>query len=186
MTNFEWQGQSMFCGRCGTEIRPHARFCRSCGAQVQERQRPRQPNLNPRLPPGQNLPPLAHPPREPVRELKQDEEFLILPITEKISEIRDDYSVRESEHAKREPKPEIVSFDPRSIIDMTPLLRKPGRKNNNARRNKVVLSESDAKPFFTRALKGEPNRHHQRLIGIVPVLMLVVIILFVFAYMAAR
>lgn len=186
MINIEQQGQSMFCGICGTEIRPQARFCRSCGAPVQDRQQQRQPNLNPRLTPRQNLPPIAQSPREPVRELKQDEEFLILPITEKKSDKRDDYSVREAEHGKREPKPEIVSFDPRSIIDMTPLLQKPGRKNNNARRNKVVLSESDAKPFFTRALKGEPNRHHQRLIGIVPVLMLVVIILFVFAYMATR
>jgi len=174
----------MFCGICGIEIRPQARFCRSCGAPIQER--PHQPNLHPRFPPRNNLPPIAQPPREPVRELKQDEEFLILPITEEITEKRDDYSVREADYAKREPKPEIVSFDPRSIIDMSPLLQKPARKNDKAKKNRIVLGDSYAKPFFTRALKGEPNRHHQRLIGIVPVLMLVVIILFVFAYMAAR
>jgi hypothetical protein len=153
---------------------------------VQIPDRPRQPNLNPRLPPGQNIPPVALPQREPTRELKQDEEFLILPITEQISDKRDDYSVKKAEQVKAEPKPEIVSFDPRSMIDMSPLLQKTAQKKNNAKKKRIVLKESDAKPFFTRALKGEPNRHHQRLIGIVPVLMLVVIILFVFAYMAAR
>jgi hypothetical protein len=153
---------------------------------VQIPERPRQPNLNPRLPSKQNIPPVAQPQREPTRELKQDEEFLILPITEQISDKRDDYSVKPAEQVKVEPKPEIVSFDPRSMIDMSPLLQKSAKKKNNAKKNRAVLSEADAKPFFTRALKGEPNRHHQRLIGIVPVLMLVVIILFVFAYMAAR
>jgi hypothetical protein len=185
MVIFKWRGQSMFCGICGTEIRPQARFCRSCGAPIQDR--PHQPNRNLRVAPRENLPPvIAQPPNEPVRELKQDEEFLILPITEKITENRDDYWNRPAEQPKREPKPEIVSFDPRSMIDMSPLLQKTPRKNDNPRKKRVVISEADAKPFFTRALKGEPNRHHQRLIGIVPVLMLVVIILFVFAYMAAR
>jgi zinc-ribbon domain len=178
----------MYCGICGTEIRPQARFCRSCGAPIQDR--PRQPNLNPRLPLRQNNPPVAQPQNEPIRELKQDEEFLILPITEPITDRREDYSFRQAEQVKQEQAPEIVSFDPRSIIDMSPLLRKPARKsekkNENAKKNRIVLRDANAKPFFTRALKGEPNRHHQRLIGIVPVLMLVVIILFVFAYWAAR
>jgi hypothetical protein len=46
--------------------------------------------------------------------------------------------------------------------------------------------ESEYKPFFTQVGTAIPNRQHNRLVMVVPLLLLVIILLFVFAYIASK
>ena len=46
--------------------------------------------------------------------------------------------------------------------------------------------DADYKPFFTVVGHAVPNRQHGRLVLVVPLLLLVVILLFVFAYIASK
>jgi hypothetical protein len=46
--------------------------------------------------------------------------------------------------------------------------------------------DADYKPFFTVVGNAVPNRQHGRLVLVVPLLLLVVILLFVFAYIASK
>ncbi len=50
----------------------------------------------------------------------------------------------------------------------------------------LLQRESEAKPFFTQVLDPGSNRQHKRLVAIVPLLLLAVILLFIFAYIAAK
>jgi len=45
---------------------------------------------------------------------------------------------------------------------------------------------SDLKPFFTQVGTAVSNRQHNRLVMVVPILLLVVVLLFVFAYIASK
>ena len=46
--------------------------------------------------------------------------------------------------------------------------------------------EAEYKPFFTQVGNAIPNRQHHRLVMVVPLLLLVAILLFVFAYIASK
>ena len=46
--------------------------------------------------------------------------------------------------------------------------------------------EGEYKPFFTQVGKAVPNRQHHRLVMVVPLLLLVAILLFIFAYFASK
>ncbi len=45
---------------------------------------------------------------------------------------------------------------------------------------------AEYKPFFTVVGKAVPNRQHGRLVMVVPILLIVIILLFVFAYIASK
>jgi hypothetical protein len=49
-----------------------------------------------------------------------------------------------------------------------------------------IEREPEVKPFFTQALTADKNPQHRRLVTVVPLLLLVVILLFIFAYIAGR
>ena len=50
----------------------------------------------------------------------------------------------------------------------------------------LLNGEADYKPFFTVVGHAVPNRQHGRLVLVVPLLLLVVILLFIFAYIASK
>jgi zinc ribbon protein len=172
----------MFCRKCGSEIRNDARFCNRCGVPIPNRpgtgeynrrtidlprdETPlRNPGFSPqaqtdRLPP----PPLKAPPVPPVNR------------------------------RPKKPEADLRRADARTQNDLPPLV-KPAR-SNTVIRNQLATTpislpspptqEPEAKPFFTQALTTDKNIQHKRLVTVVPLLLLVVILLFVFAYIAGR
>jgi zinc ribbon protein len=174
----------MFCRKCGSEIRSDARFCNRCGVPIPNRPgqgeynrrqtidlpRDETPLRNTGFKPAQGPtdrlppPPLKAPPVPPVN--------------------------------RRPKKPDL---EPRRAGARTqndlPSLMKPARSNTVIRNQLATtpislpsppMREPEAKPFFTQALTADKNPQHKRLVTVVPLLLLVVILLFVFAYIAGR
>lgn len=51
----------------------------------------------------------------------------------------------------------------------------------------MLRAESEAKPFFTSVIdRPDGNPQHKRLVSVIPLLILAVILLFIFAYIAAK
>ena len=160
----------MYCQECGTEIRVNAKFCNSCGTQVRQR------FGNAVVPPPPQPPP---PPPE-------------LPVNQPLSV----HAWPNAEEAIV--MPAIGGGRPRKDEMPTRLdLSAPGistDKNRAPQTNEMKASElparlrngsNDHKPFFTQVGTAVSNRQHNRLVMVVPFLLLVVILLFVFAYVAS-
>jgi hypothetical protein len=174
----------MFCRKCGDELRPESRFCKRCGVPIMNR--PTQGDLNPRR--TVNLPRDENPVRHSsgFRSQEQKERQTIPP-----------------PGTPPPPEPPVYRDSKKSESDISwmsarvqrelPPLPKPSRAKTVIR-NQLATSpismpmrqEPEAKPFFTQALTADKNPQHRRLVAVVPLLLLAVILLFIFAYFAGR
>jgi zinc-ribbon domain len=172
----------MFCRKCGYELRPEARFCRRCGVPITNR--PARDEVNPRR--TVNLPRDEAPFRSTgFRAQDQNESPTVLPPRNAPPE----------PPPKRKPKKsdqDIAWMSARAQRDLPPIDKTPRAKT--VIRNQLATTpismplqrEPEAKPFFTQALTADKSPQHRRLIAVVPLLLLAVILLFVFAYIAGR
>jgi hypothetical protein len=172
----------MFCRKCGYELRPEARFCRRCGVPLTSR--PTREELNPRR--TVNLPRDDAPSRSTgFRAQDQNERPTILPPRSAPPE-------PPPNRKPKKPDQDIAWMSARAQRDLPPLDKTPRPKT--VIRNQLATTpismplqrEPEAKPFFTQALTADKNPQHRRLIAVVPLLLLAVILLFVFAYIAGR
>jgi len=84
--------------------------------------------------------------------------------------------------------------DARTQNDLSSRIKQSPARANTVIRNQLATTpislpaqrEPEAKPFFTQALTNDKNLQHKRLVTVVPLLLLVVILLFIFAYIAGR
>jgi uncharacterized Zn finger protein (UPF0148 family) len=106
----------------------------------------------------------------PEPDESEDEDVTIFPITERTSQ------------------PQRSDLRSRALPPLAETLREtvPLRGKVNQSSTEDLRRESEAKPFFTLETEGGPNPQHLRMIALVPVLLLLVILLFVFAFLAAR
>ena len=130
---------------------------------------------------GQCVMPPIPPPTPPPNP---KEEVIILPIA-------DVSSSSQPLQPRPESGTEIISVIMPSAPIKPPTIRIPqsARLVNpeaNLSRTEMLRRESESKPFFTQSLSGVANRQHRRLVAIVPLFILIVILVFVFAYIAAR
>jgi hypothetical protein len=182
----------MFCRKCGYELRPEARFCRRCGVPIVNR--PAREDINPRR--TASLPRNETPFRNSgFRVQGQNERPTVLPLG----------PLGQPRHAPPEPPPnrrpkktdqniaqDIFRTSARTQRDLPPPAKTSHQKSMI--RNQLATTpismplqqEPEAKPFFTQALTADKNPQHRRLIAVVPLLLLAVILLFIFAYIAGR
>lgn len=162
---------TMYCQECGSEIRVNAKFCNSCGTQVRQRfgnvvvpPPPQPPPPPPELPKSQPLSVHAWP---------NAEEAIVMPAIGGGKPRKDEMPTRLDLPAPG------ISTD----------------KNRAPQTNEMKASElpatirngsRDLKPFFTQVGTAVTNRQHNRLFMVVPILLLLVILLFVFAYIASK
>jgi zinc ribbon protein len=172
----------MFCRKCGSEIRNDARFCNRCGVPIPNRPGPGEYNRR-------------------TIDLPRDE----TPLRNTGFRAPDQTDRLPAPPAKAPPVPPVNRRAKKSDADQRradahtqndlPSLMKPAR-SNTVIRNQLATTpislpspptrEPEAKPFFTQALTADKNLQHKRLVTVVPLLLLVVILLFVFAYIAGR
>jgi hypothetical protein len=175
----------MFCQNCGTELRKGSRFCRSCGEPVGNR--PKRSSANPRLTVAlpREQPPLRHADSQsnskPVEREKEDS--LILPILDKPSETK--------QNQEQQPDSEIVRLSPPASVELPQLIQTSRVKRQLKEKvappiTALTRRTSEIKPLLEQVLGADPEIQQRRLIAIVPLLLLVVILLFVFAYFAAK
>jgi hypothetical protein len=176
----------MFCQNCGTELRKGSRFCRSCGEPVENRVKrgSASPRLTVALP--REQPPIrqadSKSDSKPVEMEK--EEALILPILEKPSESKQN-------QAEQQPDSEIVRLSPPATLELPQLIHTSRVKRQLKEKvappiTALARRTSEIKPLLEHVLGADPEIQQRRLIAIVPLLLLVVILLFVFAYFAAK
>jgi zinc-ribbon domain len=180
---------AMFCRKCGSELRNDARFCNRCGVPISNQPGQGDFNDNRRqtldLPRGElpfrntsyraqaktdrlPAPPLNAPPAPPVKRP---------PPKKPSSEVLHPAGARLEARTQNDLPSHINPSRSNTIIE------------NQVATTPISLHtrrEPDAKPFFTQALTTESNPQHRRLVTVVPLLLLVVILLFVFAYIAGR
>jgi zinc-ribbon domain len=189
----------MFCRKCGYELRPEARFCRRCGVPVVNR--PARDDVNPRR--TVNLPRDETPFRNtgfPVQG--QNERPTTLPL-EPLEPLAPPRNAPPVPPANRRPKrsdqdiapdvaPDIAWMSARAQKELPPLPQTARAKTMLGKQlattpiSMSIGREPEAKPFFTQALTADKNPQHRRLVAVVPLLLLVVIVLFIFAYIAGR
>jgi hypothetical protein len=174
----------MYCQNCGTELRSEARFCRGCGAQVEARkkQRSSKPRLTVALP--REAPPVRQSDTESGQQSApaQAEDSLIVPIAEKPPD-------RSSAQKTPEPESEIVALTPQPHSELPQFVATSRVKRNIRERVEppafgVSRRQAESKPLIEHVLGSDPEVQQKRLIAIVPLVLLVVILLFVFAYYA--
>jgi hypothetical protein len=186
----------MFCRKCGYELRPEARFCRRCGVPVVNR--PARDEINPRR--TVNLPRDETPLRNTGFPLQgQNERPTIL----ELGPPGQPRNAPPAPPANRRPKksdrniaPDIAPnggwMSTRAQRELPPLPQTARAKTVVGKQlattpiSMPMEREPEAKPFFTQALTADKNPQHRRLITVVPLLLLVVIVLFIFAYIAGR
>ena len=167
----------MRCNKCGIELRPLAHFCRNCGVPVDNSSQAEPPSFRQTV----ILPKTASPaPLESVPE-----KAVILPINEAVieqTEIHDRnlmlsrHSV-EADHLSGALKPPAETSRKTGSMDLDAVLPN----------TEMLKQESDAKPFFTSVLEGQNgNPQHKRLLSIIPFLLIALILIFIFAYIAAK
>ncbi len=102
---------------------------------------------------------------------REDQVVTIFPITDKSSS-----------------RPQSSELGSGTLPPLAQTLRKtvPLRGEVNQSSTEDLRRQSEAQPFFTQETEAGPNRQHIRMIALVPVLLLLVILLFVFAFVAAR
>lgn len=152
----------MFCQECGTQLRARAKFCNKCGTPVQQRFS-EEDVITPPLPPTVSQPaPLPKP------ALPKAKTPVSHPSQSAVADKR------------------IAQLDTTKSTTTT-------RSHQTSLPYETATSthyrwqrEAELKPFFTKIAPALPNRHHNRLIMIVPLLLAVVILIFLFAYIAAR
>ena len=151
----------MYCQECGSEIRVHAKFCNSCGTQVRQRFGPPAASQVTTVPP----PPEPPPPNQPLsaHSWPNAEDAIVMPV---IGGGRP----REEMPTRRDVPAPGISTDKNRVPPQT------GRMNGSR----------DLKPFFTQVGTAVSNRQHNRLVMVVPILLLVVVLLFIFAYIASK
>jgi zinc-ribbon domain len=176
----------MFCRKCGYELRPEARFCRRCGVPIVNR--PARDEINPRR--TVNLPRDETPFRSTGFPAQgQNERATGFPLR----------SAPPEPPANRKPKksdqdiaPDISWMGARAQRDVPPLAKTARAKTLIGKQlattpiSMPMQREPEAKPFFTQALTADKSPQHRRLVTVVPLLLLVVILLFIFAYIAGR
>jgi zinc-ribbon domain len=102
---------------------------------------------------------------------REDKDVMIFPITDKTS------SRQRSSNLRSDALPPLAG----TLRETVPL---GGEVNQSSTYD--LRRQSEAKPFFTLETDARPNPQHIRMIALVPVLLLLVILLFVFAFIAAR
>lgn len=68
----------------------------------------------------------------------------------------------------------------------TSATRAPESSEVKSRKPQRSRREAEYKPFFTQIGKAIPNKQHNRVVMIVPLLLVVALLLFVFAYVASK
>jgi hypothetical protein len=152
----------MYCQQCGAQIRSRARFCNQCGTQVRQR---------------------FVTPIEPRREASKDgprsdqqpllrhawphaEEAIVMPAVPKTVKPSSPRPPERSETTTRVDLPPPPSIEPAKPAPLAP--------------------RQAPKAFFTQIGTALPNRQHSRLVLVVPIVLLIAMIVFIFAYIAAR
>lgn len=105
-----------------------------------------------------------------------DEEAIILPIKD----------LQKSNNVESEGPESLPTHLDLPSLEVTNRVTTQIREEPEPAETGTLHPQSEAKPFFTRMLSPGENRHHKRLVAIVPLMLLVVIILFIFAYIAAK
>jgi hypothetical protein len=184
----------MFCQYCGYNLRARARFCNKCGKPVKERFGSALLHQPPPSGTTDEIPKRGTG-RQPTTPSTAEDKIIPSP-------------AKPSRPPAFEPDPaqqyhEVVFIPPPTIIDQPP--PQPPTKRSlpplpplvkpapAAPITKVAGSTTDqlqnqaaAKPFFTQLLSSNPNQQHKRLVIAVPLLLLAIIFVFVFAYIASK
>jgi zinc-ribbon domain len=172
----------MFCRKCGDELRSESRFCKRCGVPIVNQ--PARGETNPRR--TVNLPRDENPLRTTgLRAPDQNERPPTPPV-------RNAPPVPPVNRGPKKSDSDISWMSERAQRDLPPLVQSSRAKT--VIRNQLATSpismpvqrEPEAKPFFTQALTADKSPQHRRLVAVVPLLLLAVILLFIFAYIAGR
>jgi zinc-ribbon domain len=179
----------MFCRKCGYELRPEARFCRRCGVPIVSR--PVRDEVNPRQ--TVNLPRDEPPFRSTgFRAQDQNNRPTVLPLEPPRKAPPEPPANRRPKKTDPDSAPDVGWMSARAQRDLPPLAQTARAKTvirNQLATTPISMSmqqEQEVKPFFTQALTADKNPQHRRLIAVVPLLLLAVILLFIFAYIAGR
>ncbi len=172
----------MYCQKCGIEVRFEARFCRGCGEPVEARKKQREskPRLTVALPREESPPHDADSQSGQSRTPGQIEASLILPI-------KDNSPDSNSGQKTPEPDAEIIALTPRPQSELPQLIATARVKRNIKEKVPPPMTglsrpQEEVKPFFEQVWGADPESQQKRLIAVVPLVLLVVILLFVFAY----
>jgi zinc-ribbon domain len=185
----------MFCRKCGYELRSEARFCRRCGVPVVNR--PAREDINPRR--TASLPRNETPFRNTgFRAQDQNERPTVLPLGQFGPLGQPRQAPPEPPPNRRPKKPDqniaqdVIKMSARTQRDLLPPAKTSHAKTvigNQPATTPISMplqQEPEAKPFFTQALTADKSPQHKRLIAVVPLLLLAVLLLFIFAYIAGR
>jgi len=176
----------MICRRCGVELRPNARFCKKCGEPIVIR--PHRKNTASRpptvLPRKRAISPMPDPQRDESPRLDRSEYGVVVPISEK-------QPTPARDQTEQEPESEIISIRPAKKNDLPPSLGKirvpeAAPRNTQAPQAVVLRREQQVERPSSRALATDSSRPDKKILALVPLLLLTVILLFIFAYIAAR
>jgi len=184
----------MYCQQCGREIRQSARFCNKCGAEVKERFPESKPPARSESSPdtGSLTPPVSFKKPAPQQSWLPVEETLIMPIVGKPG--LDDPRAGKTE-AER-PASGGTQAERRTIFESSapkpapPPKPKgdgaPSRPQAPPQGKKSSPRDFARKPVFTEFMPAASNRQHDRLLIVIPILVLIFIGVIVLAYIANK
>ncbi len=194
----------MYCQHCGHSIRTSAKFCNRCGSKVKQRFGPGDPNAQrsrprekrPQAPPPPAVPPSVQragegatgPPPFAQHSWPGAENVIIMPV------------VASPVPAQPAPTQELPKPPPAREVDDGEMLtrfdlHKPATTGSSRAPDTGEIERAAAerarrveeyKPFFTQVGTAVTNRQHNRVIMVVPLLLIVSLLLFLFAYIASK